>query len=370
MKIAIVHDYLLDYGGAEEVLAALHETFSDAPIYVSLLDKKGLGIFWKKFSDAKIITSWFNNLPYASKLISPLRFLLPLIWGSFDFSNYDVVITSASWAVTKGINKGKKTVEICYLHTPPRYLYGYETSRKWNNKWYGFLIDFYAFFVNKLMRAYDFSASKKVDYFVVNSKNVGKRVERFYKRSDYTVIYPPVNLPNIKAKINKSEYFITGGRLSAAKNFDLIIGAAKKAKVTLKIFGSGVEENNLKSLAGAETEFLGRISDSEKFDLISKAKAFLLAQADEDFGITAVEAAACGCPAIAFRGGGYVESVVENKTGIFFDEPTVDSLSKAIQRFNHLTIKPSDCITQARKFSKDRFKKEMLQFVNSHAGTS
>lgn len=127
MKIALVHDYLIEYGGAEGVLSTLHEMYPKAPIYTSILNKKSLGKFWEKFSDAKIITSWFNQLPFAEKLISPLRFLVPVIWNSFDFSDFDIVITSASWAVTKGINKSKNTIEICYLHSPPRYLYGYNT---------------------------------------------------------------------------------------------------------------------------------------------------------------------------------------------------------------------------------------------------
>lgn len=372
MKIAIVHDYLLDYGGAEEVLVVLHETFPEAPIYLSLLDKKGLGKFWQKFEDAKIITSWFNRLPFASKLISPLRFLIPLIWSSFDFSEYDVVITSASWAVTKGIKKGKGTIEICYLHTPPRYLYGYETSRKWKGKWYGFLIDIYAKVVNKFMRAYDFRQAQKVNYFIANSKNVGKRIEKFYKRTDYKVIYPPINIPRIKSTDDKDNYFITGGRMTVAKNFDLIIKACQSANVKLKVFGGGVSEEYLKSIARDKTEFMGKINDQEKTKLMLKAKAFILAQIDEDFGMTALEAAACGCPAIAFRGGGYIESVIENKTGLFFNESTVESLSEAIRRFENLPagrqgmkFDPQDCIAQAKKFSKERFKREMLQFIDA-----
>lgn len=369
MKIAIVHDYLLDYGGAEEVLVVLHETFPEAPIYLSLLDKKGLGKFWQKFEDAKIITSWFNRLPFASKLISPLRFMIPLIWSSFDFSEYDVVITSASWAVTKGIKKGKGTIEVCYLHTPPRYLYGYETSRKWKGKWYGFLIDIYAKVVNKFMRAYDFRQAQKVNYFIANSKNVGKRIEKFYKRTDYKVIYPPINIPRIKPTDDKDNYFITGGRMTAAKNFDLIIKACQNANVKLKVFGGGVYEEYLKSIVRGETEFMGKINDQEKTKLMLKAKAFILAQIDEDFGMTALEAAACGCPAIAFRGGGYVESVIENKTGIFFNEATVESLSEAIQKFERMKFDPQDCIAQAKKFSKERFQTEIRRFIEQRIHT-
>src|SRR5690606_34801991 len=128
------HDYLNGFGGAERVLLALSELYPDAPIYTAYVTKDSAA--HEHFKDKKIIESWFAKLPYSHKLISPLRFLVPLIWSSFDFSKYDLVITSASWAVTKGVIKGKKTKEICYLHTPPRYLYGYDTSRNWQQKWF------------------------------------------------------------------------------------------------------------------------------------------------------------------------------------------------------------------------------------------
>ena len=369
MKVALVHDYLLDYGGAERVLYELHKIFPQAPIYVSLVDKKGMGKFWEKFENIDIRKSWFGNLPFSSKLISPLRFLLPFIWENFSFTDYDLVITSASWAVTKGMKKGDKTKEICYLHTPPRYLYGYDTSRKWEEKWYGALITIYATIINHFMRMYDFKSAQKVDYFIVNSKNVGERVEKFYRRSDYQVIYPPVDVEKIiklKKKVAKDNYFLTGGRMVASKNFDLIIKACKKAKVNLKIFGTGTEGEKLSKPANYNVEFLGRISDEQLIAYYKGAKAFILAQSDEDFGITPIEAAAAGCPSIAYKGGGYLESVVEGKTGVFFDELSVDSLAKTIKNFNlsiYRNIKPSDCIEHAKKFSKERFVGEINKFV-------
>lgn len=368
MKVALVHDYLIDYGGAEAFLASLHEIYPTAPIYVSILDKKGLGRFWGKFSDATIKVSWFNYLPFASRLISPLRFLIPFIWDSFDFSKFDVVITSASWAVTKGMNKGSKTIEICYLHTPPRYLYGYDTSRKWDGKWYRGLISLYSLVVNHFMRMYDFKQAQKVNHFIANSINTGKRIEKFYRRYDYKVIYPPIEvekLSNQKIDPKPGNYYLTGGRMVASKNFDLIIKACTKLKLNLKIFGTGLEENNLRKLSGKNIEFLGRVSDEELISYYKGAKAFIAAQKDEDFGMTLIEVMATGTPVIAYRGGGYVESVVDGKTGIFFDESTVESLSATIKKFNRMKFKSEDCIKQSQKFSKDRFKKQMKSFVSS-----
>lgn len=365
MKIALVHDYLIDYGGAERVLSTLHEIYPDAPIYVSIYRKNNLGKFAKEFEGIKIIQSWFGYLPFADKIVSPLRFLLPLIWNSFDFSRFDLIITSASWAVTKGLAKGK-TKEICYLHSPPRYLYGYDTSRNWKGKWFSKFVDIFALVVNHFMRMYDFRKAQKVDFFIANSKNTGTRIEKFYKRFDYKVIYPPVDvleIINFQTEIEDSNYYLTGGRFVASKNFDLIIKACIKAKVKLKIFGSGIEERNLKSLQDNSIEFLGRVDDQKLVSLYRNAKAFIVAQVDEDFGITPIEAAAAGCPTIAYRGGGYLETVIDGKTGVLFNDLSVESISQAVKRLERIKIDPEDFIKQAKKFSKERFKKQITAFT-------
>src|SRR3990170_404659 len=204
MKVALVHDFLNEFGGAERVLEALAEIFPKAPIYTAFY-KKGSPAYLR-FKSKKIITSWVQNVPFfASRLHSPLRFLAPLIWGSFDFSKYDLVITSSSWYVTKGVVKRKttpkqsklaagqanderKTLEICYCHTPPRYLYGYPTAKKQK----GFLVKAYALVVNHFMRVYDFESAQKVNYFIANSKEVAARIKKFYRR-DSVVIYPSVD---------------------------------------------------------------------------------------------------------------------------------------------------------------------------------
>src|SRR3989337_4076415 len=195
MKVALVHDYLNECGGAERVLEALCEIFPKAPIYTAFY-KKGSPAYLR-FKSKKIITSWVQNVPFfASKLHSPLRFLAPLIWNSFDFSQYDLVITSSSWYVTKGVVKRKTTndkrgtIEICYCHTPPRYLYGYPTSINWQKYW---PVRVYALLVNHFMRVYDFEAAQRVDYFIANSKEVAARIKKFYRRAS-KVIYPPTDV--------------------------------------------------------------------------------------------------------------------------------------------------------------------------------
>ncbi|MCX6725790.1 MAG: glycosyltransferase [Candidatus Shapirobacteria bacterium] len=366
MKVALVHDYLKEYGGAERVLSALSEIWPEAPIYTSFYIKdSNAGSFFK---NSVIVESWFGSLPFCDKLISPLRFLLPLVWKSFNFDEYDLVISSASWAITKGFAKGG-TKEICYCHTPPRYLYGYETSRNWKKHWY---IRFYALFVNHFMRLYDFNQSQKVTYFIANSKEVQDRIKKFYRRES-VIINPPVDLPQFKIKSLKPKtdnYFLTGGRLETAKNFNLIIKACNKLKLPLKIYGTGTQEQYLKSIAGSTIKFLGRVSDEEKFGLMRNCKAFVVMATDEDFGITPVEAMVSGRPVIAFRGGGYLETIIEGKTGAFFNEPKVESLVDVLKKFKPEKYKPQDCYEQAQKFSKERFKKEIKEFVQKYAGTS
>lgn len=359
MKVALVHDYLKEYGGAERVLSVLHEMFPEAPIYTLFFESGSPA--GENFKKVKKIQSWFSFVPLHAWLISPLRFLIPLMWMGFNFDKYDLIISSSSWAITKGFSNGKNR-EICYCHTPPRYLYGYETSRNWKKHWY---IRFYATVVNHFMRLYDFKRAQKVTQFVANSREVQKRIEKFYRRES-VIVSPPVDVEGVKGYEGvREKYFITGGRLEAAKRFDLIIKACNKLKVPLKIFGRGSQEESLKKIAGGNVEFLGPVSDEEKFRLIGGAKAFIVAGQDEDFGITPVEAMAAGTPVVAYKSGGYLESVVDGKTGVFFEEYTSDSLGEATKRVLKMKFKKDNLQKQAEKFSKEIFIKKMKEVIDA-----
>lgn len=365
MRVALVHDYLNEFGGAERVLLALSEIYPRAPIYTAFY-KKGSPA-WERFKDKEIHVSWTHYIPFfATKLHSPLRFLAPLIWGSFNFSEYDVVIGSAGWYITKGFKRGPKTVEICYCHTPPRWLYGYKTSVEFQKYW---PIKVYAAVVGHFMRMYDFVQAQKVDYFIANSKNVAERIKKFYRR-DSNVIYPPVELESGRVKEQESknrDYYLVVSRITGAKGLELAVKSAVKLGIKLKIAGkpSGyyTDYKRLRKIGKGKVKFLGYVSDEELVKLYAGAKAFLALAEDEDFGITPVEAMAAGTPVIAFRGGGYIESVVEGKTGVFFEEATTESLVKAIKKFEKMKLKPEDCIKHARKFSKERFKAEIKSYV-------
>jgi Glycosyltransferase len=365
MKVALVHDYIKEYGGAERVLETLTEIFPDAPIYTAFCAKNSQA--YKHFKDKKIITAWVQYIPFLkSRLYSPLRFLTPLIWGSFNLSKYDLVISSASWYIAKGFGKKiqKKPVEICYCHTPPRWLYGYTTSVNFQKYW---PVKVYALIVGHFLRLYDFKQAQKVDYFIANSKEVKGRIKKFYKR-DATVIYPPVFLPKMQ-NVKKEDYYFIVSRIVGAKGLDLAVDAALKAGFKLKIAGSPAgyyfEHDKLVKKSQNKVKFLGQVSDEELAKLYKGAKGFLALSQDEDFGITPVESMLCGTPVVAFNGGGYKETVIDGKTGVLFNDYSVEGLIAAVKKFESTKFDVKNCIAQAEKFSKERFKKEILEFVNS-----
>lgn len=355
MRIALIHDYLNEFGGAERVLLALAEIWPEAPIYTAFY-RKGSAAY-ERFKDKKIITSWAQKIPFfSSKLYSPLRFLAPKIWSSFvrGLADYDVVISSSSWYVIKGLHPN----EICYCHTPPRWLYGYQTASNWQKYW---LVRVYGLIIGHLMRHYDYAQAQKVKYFIANSEEVRRRIKKFYRRES-TVIYPPIELPqHHSVTVLQKDYYLIVSRLVGGKGIELGMEAAKKLGIKLKIVGTGPLKIELRE----NIEIVGQVSDQELVKLYSEAKAFLALSRDEDFGITPVEAMACGCPVIAFKGGGYKETVVEGKTGILFDDYSVDGLAGAIKKLNNLNYRTKDCIEQAKKFSKARFKQEIREKITS-----
>jgi len=374
MRVALVHDYIKEFGGAERVLETLCEIFPQAPIYTAFCAKNSQA--HKHFKNKQIITSWVQHIPFfKSKLYSPLRFLTPLIWGSFNFSKYDLVISSASWYIAKGFGNRSDhkpsamrhmPTEICYCHTPPRWLYGYTTSVNFQKYW---PVKVYALIIGHFLRLYDFKQAQKVDYFIANSKEVQARIKKFYRR-DATVIYPSVSLPKAK-NVKKEDYYFIVSRIVGAKGLELAVDAALKMGFKLKIAGSPAgyyfEHDKLVKKSQGKVEFLGQVSDEELVKLYTGAKGFLALSQDEDFGITPVESMLCGTPVIAFNGGGYKETVVDGKTGVLFNSYSVDGLIEAVKKFESLKFNSKDCIAQAQKFSKERFKKEIKEFAEKYA---
>lgn len=372
MKIALVHDYIKEFGGAEVVLEALSDIFPDAHIYTSLYCPKFFGPHRSRLEKkwhGRIHQSFFSFIPFAHKLISPLRLLSPLAFRSFDFSGYDLIITSATGAYFPNSLNKKNAQLVCYCHTPPRYLYGLATARDLSkNK----IIWFFAQIVNHFLRLLDFTYAQNVDQFVANSSTTASRIQKFYRR-DSVVINPPVTINQVAPVLSKKgdggRFFLTGGRLAFAKHFDIAVAACTKLGVPLKIFGRNFSniESDLKKIAGSNIEFLGEITNEQRAKLMSQAKAFIFCSDNEDFGIVPVEAMGLGCPVIAYKSGGVTETVVDGKTGIFFDKLTADSCAQAIKNVGALLANAhtrQSCIIQAQKFSQEVFVKKILSLFS------
>lgn len=365
MRVALVHDYLIEFGGAERVLVALHRIWPQAPLFVALKDEKRMGSAWRYFASWKIIPSWFQKIPFASKLISPGRFLLPLIWESFDFSSFDLVISSSAWGISKGVITSPSTKHLCYCHTPPRFLYHYPESRPWHRYW---PVKIYAALVNHRLRHYDYLTSQRVDLFVANSQEVANRINKFYQRKA-VVIPPPVNLPP-KNKVSRGQPhqpYLFISRLVSYKHPELALRACLRLKRPLIIAGSGpllplIRKEGEKSRL---IKVLGRVSEKKLSQLYQQARALIFPAEKEDFGIVPLEAQGYGKPVIALSSGGVKETVIEGKTGLLFSRPTVSSLVEAIKRFEkeEARFQPEQIRAWAENFSPQEFEKKIKKTV-------
>ncbi len=365
MKVALVHDYLREYGGAERVLEVLHEIWPDAPVFTAYVNLDAMGENGKRFKDWKIIPSWFQKFPFGNKLLSPFRIFGPMMFESFDLSAYDLVISSSSAThLAKSVITKPETLHISYIHTPPRFLYGYTTSFNYKKHWWTRIG---GEIINHFMRIYDFEVSQRPDILVANSKNVAARIKKFYRR-DSVVIYPPVEIKKVTGYRlqGTGKYYLSASRLVRGKGVDIIVEACSRLKVPLKVVGTGPEMDNLKKTAGSNVEFMGQVSDDELAKLYAGAKATIVASEDEDFGIVPVESMAAGTPVIAPKAGGFLETIVEGKTGEYFNNATAVELMKVLKNFDPKKYQAEDCKKQAEKFSKERFKKEILELVEKN----
>lgn len=375
-NIVLVHDYIKEYGGAERVLEALHELYPTAPVFTLVYCPEFLGPHKKRFAKWDIRPSFLQVVPFKEKLISPFRLLAPFVFKLFDFSDYEVIIVSATGAYSPNTINKKTAKQICYSHTPPRYLYGYATAREWKKNP---LMRFAGELANHFLRIIDVASSQNVDIFLTNSENVRERIKKFYRR-DAVVVYPPVGFSSvsfsrkressqerspIRSEMTK-DYYLAGGRLARPKHIDILIQAATHMQIPLTVFGKGFAGygEELKKIAGSNITFVGEVTDEEKMNLMEHAKAFLFAGEDEDFGITPVEAMSVGTPVIAYKSGGVLETVIENKTGIFFSQLTANSVEKAIKRLKTVHIFSKVCRKQATHFTKKEFLDKIERIVS------
>ncbi len=356
MKVALVHDYLNQYGGAERVLEAFCQIFPKAPIYTLLYDKKRTGY---AFETSRIQTSFLQKIPLLKSHHRPFLMLMPLAVEQFDLSQYDLVLSdSASYA--KGVITSPKTLHICYCHTPIRY--AWDDSHRYIEEFgYPDLVKkFIPFFMNYI-RLWDEQAAQRVDQFIANSQFVAQRIKKYYHQ-DSEVIHPPVRANLFYLTDRVDNYFLMVGRFLPYKRFDLAIEAFNQLGWPLKIVGDGPERKKLQKKAKSNIEFVGLVSDEKLKDYYAHCRAFIFPQ-EEDFGITAVEAMAAGRPVIAYQAGGALEIVQPGITGLFFKEQTADYLIETLRNFKLTDFDPGIIREKAMEFDQEKFKERIREFI-------
>lgn len=361
MKLVLVHDYLNQAGGAERVVENFHELYPGSPLYTSIYDKNNMP---KIFSEMDVKVSFMQYLPGVMKHFKKYLPLFPLAFESFDLSKFEVILSSSS-AWGKGVRIRKGQTHICYCHSPMRFAWMYEDYMEKES--YGWLIRKILPYVMKYLRAWDLRTNKGVDHFIANSETTRKRIKLYWNR-DSIVIHPPVDTSFFKPYNDKIEdHFLVVSRLNPYKHIDLAVEAFNVLKLPLVVIGTGPDMQRLKAKAANNIKFLGRQSDEEIVKHYSSCRAFIL-PGEEDFGLTPVEAQACGRPVIAYRAGGALESVVENVTGIFFDKQETGSLVDAVKKFENSDFDRAKIREHALKFDKNEFKRKIREFVNAKTG--
>lgn len=330
MRVALVHDDLVQWGGAERVLEGLCEIYPDAPIFTSVFDYSNNQLR-KRFGDKKIITSFLQKIPGWKSLYKILLPLYPIAFEQFNFDDFDLVISHTT-RFAKAIITKPQTKHISFVHTPPRFLWHFSSQGD-----YGI-----AEILMSKLRIYDQVSSNRVDLFIAGSKNSQRRIKKIYKR-DSKLVYPFVDLERFK-DIDSFDggYFLVIARMNGYKKIELAQKACYQIDTPLRIISGGID-------------------DEMVVNLLSGCRALII-PGIEDFGLVSLEAQAMGKPVIAFKEGGALETVIEGKTGLFFEESTVSSLIGAIEGLNH--IKPEDCKENALKFSKERFKENFKQTID------
>lgn len=357
MRVALVHDYLNQMGGAERVLLIFKEMFPEAPIFTSIYDPKRVHSDFQKF---EIHTSFMQKFPFIMNHHQPYLPFYPLAMESFDLRGYDLVLSSSS-AFAKAVITRPETTHICYCHTPMRWAWNY--SDYINRENISGIVKVFLPLIVSSLRIWDYSSASRVDHFAANSPVVASRIKKYYRRES-EVIPPPIDTSLFQTSNETEDYFLILSRLIPYKRIDIAIQAAKTLGVPLKIIGAGRDYLRLKSLSGPTVEFLGKLPDEKVKEYLSKCRA-LIHPGEEDFGLTPLEAQASGRPVIAYGRGGVITSVTPGKTGVFFNEQTEESLINAIQRFEKINFNPQKIRQQAEKFDIKIFKQRMLQFIEA-----
>lgn len=362
MKVAIIQEWLVTVGGSDKVVKAILDVFPDADIFTLVAKKEicdELGIPWNK-----VHTSFIQKMPLGKKKHRAYLPLFPFAIEQFDLRGYDVVISS-SHCVAKGVLTKAEQLHISYVHSPIRYCWDMYNEYLEESNLYKGLKSWLVRMMLHPIRKFDTITANRVDYYISNSYYVGQRIRKTYRRNA-TTIHPNIDISNFELCTDKQEYYLASSRLVAYKKIDIIIEAFNQMPdKKLIVVGGGPNLETYKKLAKGNVTIMGY----QPFDVLKErmqhAKAFVFA-ADEDFGMIPIEAQSCGTPVIAYGHGGSLETVCEGKTGLFFNSQTTDAIIEAVNRFEKMgnePFSPYDCREWAEKFSEERFKKEIYEFV-------
>lgn len=356
MKVAIVHDWLTNMGGAEQVVINLKKIFANAPIYTTFYTPNNLS---EELKNIDVRTSYLQKKNKESINHKKYFPFMPFAFENFDLNEYDVVISSSS-CCAKGILTKPGSIHICYCHTPMRYAWEkreeyLEGMGNFKKKLVKILLHY--------MRIWDAISSDRVDYFIANSNEVKSRIEKHYRR-EAVVINPPVRCKLFNISETDGDYYLVLSRLVGYKRFDLAIKACRELNRKLVVIGEGPEKQNLEKIANGDKniEFLGRKPDEVVKKYMAECKA-LIFPGEEDFGIVPVEAQASGRPVIAYGKGGVLDSVIDGKTGVFFEKQEVEDVKQAILEAENINFDKEEIRKHALKFDEEEFRKKIENFV-------
>jgi glycosyltransferase involved in cell wall biosynthesis len=354
VKTALVHDWLNQIGGAEDVLETLVGLHPAAPVHTSIYWPAAMPAHWQQWD---IRPSFLDRLPFARRRPQFYFPLFPYAFERFDFSGYDLVISNKS-GFCHGIITGPETLHICYCLTPTRYLWRYEQYAE--REQLGAAVRTILPPLLLFMRQWDRLAADRVDHFVAISQEVRRRIAKIYRR-DSTIIYPPVDTSRFQPAAHVEDYYLLVGRLVPYRRIDLLIQAFNQLGRPLLIAGNGRDRERLEAMANSNITFLGYVPDDQLPDLIARCRAFLF-PGEEDFGIAPLQAMAAGRPVIAYAAGGALETVIPG-TGFLFAEQTVPAMIEAVTTFDPDMISPAFVRAHAEKFDTAVFKKKLTTFI-------
>jgi glycosyltransferase involved in cell wall biosynthesis len=357
VRVAFVHDYLTQFGGAERVLLEMHELYPEAPIYTAVYDPQP---FAGAFSRIDVRTSFLQRIPGASRNFRALLPLYPRAFEKLDLRGFDLIISSTT-SFAKGVRVPAGSMHVSYINTPTRFLW---YPREYVNEVTPLVLRPALAALSPWLRRWDWAAAQRPNHLVANSRNVQQRIQQVYGRSS-DVAHCPALLINAVENAVTSDFYLVMSRLLPYKRVQLAIEACNELGVRLIIAGVGPDEGRLRRIAGPTIEFAGFVDDEQRRRLIASARA-LIVPGVEDFGLVPVEAASAGRPTVAFAAGGALETIVEGETGLFFHEPDAKALAQALRALDSMPLDPQRMREHARAFSPEAFRTQFAALIERY----